>query len=134
MGKEQEISVQSVGKMTKRNTRTLLQSLPEHVADRMHAVESTMQIIGIDTFKGDALAYLMMVYKNNSLNVRDRLQAAKIAVQHEVPRIANLVPSQIETSGTTGPDLPIKENYEEWIQRVHGVQTIEGEQVIDSKG
>lgn len=41
-----------------------------------------------DAFKGDAHAYLMTVYKDASLPVKDRLTAAIAAIGYEKPKLA----------------------------------------------
>lgn len=50
-----------------------------------------------EAFKGDAHAYLMAVYKNQSLPIKDRLAAATAAIGYEKPKLA-----AVEHSGEMG--------------------------------
>lgn len=52
-----------------------------------------------DAFKGDAHAYLMAVYKDETMPVKDRLAAATAAIGYEKPKLA-AVEVQAEVDAT----------------------------------
>jgi hypothetical protein len=67
------------------NKRTVaLQSATATAAEQINAV------LGSDAFEGDALAFLMLVYRDPRQPVGLRLEAAKAALPYQRPRIASI--------------------------------------------
>lgn len=54
------------------------------------AMAKVAEIIGPDCFAGDAHALLVTVYKDPSIPLDTRLDAAKAAIGYEKPRLANV--------------------------------------------
>ena len=57
------------------------------------------EVLGKDAFLGDALGLLQLVYKNTTLPIELRLDAARAAVPYERPRLS-AVTANIETGLT----------------------------------
>ena len=65
-----------------RSARTL--DRERNIKEAAEVLESILP----DAFKGDAHAFLMAVYKDNSKPLKDRLAAATAAIGYEKPRLA----------------------------------------------
>lgn len=65
----------------------------KRTAELEAAVKSTAEMVasalGIDTFDGDAHAFLMLVYKNSAMPIDLRIDAAKAALRFEKPALAS---------------------------------------------
>ena len=66
------------------NRRTA--DLEARIAEAAAVIEGALP----DAFKGDAHAYLMTVYKNPALPVKDRLAAATAAIGYEKPKLGSV--------------------------------------------
>ena len=72
-----------------RNKRTL-----QHEA-QMKAAAAQLSAAIPDAFEGDAHAFLMAIYKNPSVPLRERIDAAGKAIGYEKPKL-----SSVDSSGT----------------------------------
>ena len=88
-----------------RNART--KERERLVQEAAVAIESALP----DAFTGDAHAYLMAVYKDASLPLKERLAAATVAIGYEKPRLA-AVEHTGETTHNIVTDKPMSPD--EW--------------------
>jgi hypothetical protein len=70
-----------------------------------------------DAFDGDAHAFLMMVYKDPSLPVELRLDAAGKAIRFEKPALAAVHPLPVEPGTTMAPRMPNPRQVDEIVNR-----------------
>jgi hypothetical protein len=56
------------------------------------AREKACRVLGDDAFDGDAHALLVLVYRDSSLPIEVRLDAAKAAIGYESPRLTRSMP------------------------------------------
>jgi hypothetical protein len=66
----------------------------KHTRDREEQIEQTAteiaEALGLNGFDGDAHALLMLVYKNASIPMDLRLDAAKAAIGYEKPKLSSV--------------------------------------------
>jgi len=67
-----------------------------------------MQLGGSRPFKGDAHAFLMMVYKDPSLPLALRLDAAKAAIPFEKPALAATSPAFSDLDAALSEEAPAR--------------------------
>jgi hypothetical protein len=95
-----------------RNKRTL-----QIEAAGKDALEAVKETLGGKLFEGDAHALLMAVYKNETMPMEMRLDAAKSAVRYEKPALAS-VDNTIDDKRSTIARVPDPAtDATEWLQR-----------------
>ena len=67
------------------------------------AREKARRVLGKDAFDGDAHALLVLVYRDTSLPIELRLDAAKVAINYESPRLQAI---QVEGHTEIEVDIP----------------------------
>jgi len=97
-----------------KNKRTLL------LEERTRAlIDNAKEIIGGDLFEGDAHALLIAIYKDNSLPLNLRLDAAKAAIRFEKPAMTAVdAHSKTETVHYAISDKPMTP--EDWALKYTG--------------
>ena len=70
------------------------------------AREKARRVLGKDAFDGDAHALLVLVYRDTSLPIELRLDAAKVAINYESPRLQAI---QVEGHTEIGVNIPPEE-------------------------
>jgi hypothetical protein len=94
-----------------KNKRTLLL---EGAARQL--LDDAKRILGDETFEGDAHALLMLTYKNKSLPLAVRLDAAKAAIRFEKPAMSTVdARGSIENRQYIISDKPL--TAEEWEKK-----------------
>ena len=69
------------------------------------AREKARRVLGKDAFDGDAHALLVLVYRDTSLPIELRLDAAKVAINYESPRLQAIqVEGHTEIEVNTPPE------------------------------
>jgi hypothetical protein len=82
-------------------------------------IDNAKEIIGGELFEGDAHAFLMSIYKDKSLPLNLRLDAAKSAIRYEKPAMTVIdARSKTETVLYAISDKPM--SLEEWAVKYTG--------------
>jgi uncharacterized membrane protein len=85
------------------------------------AREKARRVLGKDAFDGDAHALLVLVYRDTSLPIELRLDAAKVAINYESPRLQAI---QVEGHTEIEVNIPPEEQRaiaQELFERAFGM-------------